>query len=164
MSAKKDFEKLFREFSPAVFRFVYLKTSDFEIAQDLTQETFIRIWQIMKNGKTIKNPKFLVYKIANGKIIDHYRRKKSKKVVSISKVDERLMADFDKTEELVNSRQKIDKVFEKLKELNRIHQEVLILYYIEEIKIPEISALLNKSENSVRVLIHRALKSLKKKL
>ena len=48
-----------------------------------------------------------------------------------------------------------------LKVLKDEHREVIILYYIDDLPISEISRILDKNEGAVRVLIHRALNALK---
>jgi len=42
------------------------------------------------------------------------------------------------------------------------YQNVILWYYVDELPVPEIAKLMDKSEGAIRVLIHRALESLKK--
>ena len=44
------------------------------------------------------------------------------------------------------------------------YQEVIVWRYIDDLSVPEIAKMLNKSEEAVRVTIHRAMKALKAKL
>ena len=48
-----------------------------------------------------------------------------------------------------------------IKKLKQDYQEVLLLKYVEELKITEIAKVLGKSSVNVRVLLHRAVKKLK---
>lgn len=158
------FEKAYRQFAPGIFRFIYFKVSDYELAKDLTADTFIRFWKQLINGTQIQNNKALLYFIAKGIIIDYYRKKKNTKTVSLSTIDERLLGVIDSTEDNVSIKQEMEQVYIKLKEIKKEYQDVLLLHYVEDLKISEIAAVLNKKENAVRVLLHRALKTLKEKL
>lgn len=165
MSDKKGeyLEKIYNAYTQGVFRFIYFKVSDYELAKDFTEDTFVRFWKLLNRGENIQNPKAIIYLIANGIVIDHYRRNKQKLLISMDMVDERLIAKDDDIEEQLDKKLQIDQVFEKLKELKTEYQNILTLYYIEELKVSEIAFMLNKKENAIRVFIHRALRALKEK-
>jgi len=40
-SIENQFAKIFKEFAGSIFRYIYFKVSDYELAQDITEETFI---------------------------------------------------------------------------------------------------------------------------
>lgn len=158
---KKIFDTTYKEYAKGIFRFVYFRVSDFELAQDLTADTFVRLWKKLKNNEQVKNPKALLYMIARGLIIDHYRKKKNQKTVAIDLVDEQLLSQVDDTEDELSIRQEMEKVLSSIKKIKKEYQEILLLHYVEDLSITEIADILNKKENAVRVLLHRALKSLK---
>ncbi len=58
----------------------------------------------------------------------------------------------------------IEQIKKCLQNINDDYQNVIIWYYLDEFTIPEISAMLKKPEANVRVLVHRAVESLKKEL
>ncbi len=157
-------ENIYNQYAKGVFRFIYFKVSDYELAKDFTQDTFVRFWKVLMRRDKIQSPKAFVYFIAMGIIVDHYRRKKSNNLISLEKVDERLLAKDDDIEEQVDRKQRINQVFAKLKEIKIDYQEILVLYYVEELKVSEIATILKKKEDAIRVLIHRALKVLKEKV
>ncbi len=166
MKDKKEeyLENIYNQYAKGIFRFIYFKVSDYELVKDFTQDTFVRFWKVLMRGDKMQSPKAFVYFIANGIVVDHYRRKKSNNLISLDKVDERLLAKDDDIEEQVDRKQRISQVFAKLKEIKIDYQEILVLYYVEELKVSEIAIILKKKENAIRVLIHRALKALKEKL
>lgn len=158
------FEQLYNSQASNILRFVYLRVSDYEIARDIMMETFFHFWKSMIKNTDIHNPKALLYVIARGLIIDYYRNKKNKKVVSIDKVNEELLSsDVDLTEKLRIS-EEIEYVHRTIKDIKREYQEVILLHYVEDLSILEIATILHKTQNAVRVTLHRALASLKKKL
>ncbi len=158
------FEDAYRQCAQGIFRFIYFKVSDYELAKDFTADTFIRFWKQLVNGKEIQNNKAFLYFIAKGITIDYYRKKKHTKSVSLDIIDERLLGVIDTAEDTLSMKQELEQVYIKLKEIKKEYQDVLLLHYVEDLKISEIADVLNKKENTVRVLLHRALKVLKEKL
>ncbi|MCK4525285.1 MAG: RNA polymerase sigma factor, partial [Candidatus Andersenbacteria bacterium] len=81
---REAFAEIYDFYVVRIFRFVYLKTSSKETAEDLTSDTFLKCWRYIKQkneaGKKeiVKNNKIssFLYKIARNLIIDHYRKKK----------------------------------------------------------------------------------------
>lgn len=159
------FDEIYRLYSKAIYRFVYFKVSDFETAKDLTADTFLRFWKSMKNGGEIRNNKAFLFFIARGLVIDYYRKKKHINQVSLEaeEIDERLFSIDENTEKKIEIKEEINEVYQKLKEIKEEYREVIILHYIEDLEISQISTVLNKKENAVRVLLHRALGYLRKK-
>ena len=58
----------------------------------------------------------------------------------------------------------MERVKAALVSTNDDYREVIVWYYLDELKVPEIAKILDKSEPTVRVLIHRALHALKDEL
>lgn len=163
LQLKQSFEEIYEQYAKAIFRFAYIKVSNYDVAQDVMADTFLRFWKIFSSDKPVQNPRALLYVIARGLIIDHFREK-NKKTVSIDVIDERLFSTIDNTPEKLEIKEQVVLVLEKLNEIKKEYCEIIILHYIEELEISEIAAMLKKKENTVRVLLFRALKSLKEKL
>lgn len=158
------FERAYRQYGQGIFRFIYFKVSDYELAKDFTADTFIRFWKQLVNGTEIQNNKALLYFIAKGIVIDYYRKKKNTKSVSLDSIDERLLGVLASVEVKISVKLQLEQIYKKLKEIRKEYQDVLLLHYVEDLKIAEIADVLNKKENTVRVLLHRALKTLKEKM
>lgn len=160
---KELFDECYRQFSKDIFRYIFFKVNDVELAKDFTSDTFIRFWKALAKRKDIRNSRALVYKMAHGIVVDHYRRKQLRKTVSLEMVDEFELVNSDDFEAKFSIKQQSEHLLELLKYLKKEYSEVLLLYYVDELNIFEISKIINKKENTVRVLIHRATKSLKEK-
>lgn len=154
---------LYQQYASSIFRYAYFKVSDYEIASDLTADTFIRFWKVLKKEKIVK-PKAFLFAIVNGFIIDYYRKRKNQKKIGLDVIDERLLGFTDRNEEAFARKQEIEIVYANLGKIKKEYQDVLLFYYVEELTIKEISYIMNKNENNIRVLIHRALRALKKLL
>lgn len=151
-------------YSAKILRFVSFRVSDSETAKDLTTDTFVRFLKVLDKGEKIGNTKALLYRIARGLIIDFYRKDKKTKTVSIDEIDEKILSyDTDFVGELAK-KQEIETVYKSLSKMKKNYREVLLLYYVDELGVEEISIVMNKSENYIRVLIHRAIIALKEKL
>ncbi len=162
----QQFEEAFDAYGKAIFRFVYFRVSTREVAEDIVQDAFLRFWKIVSAGEGIKDTRALLYTIAHGLMIDHYRKEKYRVQISldIEKIDAELTFTTDDAEKDAVAREEIEGVLAKLADIKREYRDVLLMRYVEDLGISEIAGLLYKSENSVRVLIHRALKALKDKL
>lgn len=155
------FEKIYDFYVPKIFRFVFLKIGDKELAEDLTSETFIRFWKYIQSSE-VRNESAepVLYKIARNLIIDFYRKKE---IVTESLDDAVIEFVSDKSmdflEKMIN-REEVEEMMESLKQIRDEYQEIIILRFVEDLTIEEISKITGKSQGSVRVLSHRAIKAL----
>jgi RNA polymerase sigma-70 factor (ECF subfamily) len=108
-----------------------------------------------------------VYRIARNLVIDHYRRRKMHISLddAIESEDEAGGAMGGGTDDgeqirLIDMGVEADKVLEAMKQMKADYREVLMLKYIEELSISEIAEIVGKSQVHVRVLLHRATKTL----
>lgn len=148
-----------------IFRFIYFKVNSREEAEDLTSETFLKAWDyISSRGKSnkIKNLRAFFYQIASNLVVDYYRKRSLFPLALDSAVDtpDNRTSGIDKIEkddEAVNLKA-------ALKNIPENYCDIIVWYYLEDLKIAEIAEIIQKSEGALRVLIHRATKSLKKEL
>ena len=118
----------------------------------------------MAEGKTgeIKNFKAFFYKIANNTIIDYYR---SKKEISLEGMEEfetiaTIEAEQENEVDLEIEKKRLER---HLSDLKDEYKQILIMRYIDDMSIKEISQITDKTRGNVRILIYRALQVLKKK-
>jgi RNA polymerase sigma-70 factor (ECF subfamily) len=160
----KKFESIYNILAGGIFRYVYFKVSDYELARDITSETFIKYWKLLSEEKKVKSHKALLYLIAKGLVIDYYRKKKNNKRVSLENVDERLLGEIDTAENSLLQKQELEQIYKKIRKLKKNFQDILFLHYVEDLTIKEIALIQKKKENAIRVMVHRAIKSLKESL
>lgn len=161
---KEEFLELYDRHSAAILRHIYFRINNWELAEDLTQEAFLKTWSHIAGDKEkIDNPKTFIYTVAHNLIIDYYRRK-PRIPVSIEKID----PDKIKTEALqeieTDKKIGIDLIKRSLGELEESYRQIIIYRYIDDLGIGEIGKITNKSTNNISVMIHRALKILKDKV
>ena len=156
---KKEFGQVYDDNVDKIYRFIYIKVNSKEIAEDLTSETFLKTRKAFKVNK-IDNPKAYSYKTARNLVIDHYRTKKEKALP----IEDVQLADTTDIEKQAIVKSDIQYVLKGLSSIRTDYQDLIIWYYLDELTVPEIATLVNRSENATRVMIHRATNSLKKVL
>jgi len=163
---KDTFSQIYDTYIDKIYRFVFFKVNSQEVAEDLCSETFIRGWQSFKNQKSkiknqkkIENPKAFLYQIARNLIVDYYRDKAKTQMVSADSLP--IIDPKSDLEAETIKKSDLETIKAGLSGLKNDYREVLTWHYIEDLPVPEIAVLLGKSEGATRVLLHRALKSLK---
>jgi len=156
---RKIFSSIYDKYVDKIYRFIFIKVSSQEIAEDLCSETFLRGWQVFKEREDIENPPAFLYQIARNLIIDHYREKGKAKIVSAEYTP--IVDPREDLEEKANLSSDLEGVRLSLANLRGDYQDVIIYRYLDELSVPEIAKILDKSEGAVRVSLHRALKTLK---
>ena len=160
---RADIEKEFIEacevHSDALFRYCFFKISDREIAKDLVQETFMKTWNYLAKGEKIGNIRAFFYKILSNLIIDEYRKKKA---VSLDNLQEKIGFDLGfNEEETLEDKIDAEKALLSLNQIGESYRDIIVMRYIQELSIKEIAEIINESENTVSVKIHRGLKKVR---
>ena len=137
-----------------IYRYCYFKMYDDQIAQDITQETFLRF---CKQGLNLGSDKELpyLYTIAKNLCIDHFRKRT---VESLEEITEEVID--DPTEDLISNltlRMTISKLPED-------EQELIFLRYVNEISIATICKITGLSRFAVYRRLSKSLKWLKEEL
>lgn len=158
-----SFGRLYDHYVKPIYRFIAVKVSIRQEAEDLTHEVFLTAWQKLPSF-TFQGFPFSswLYRIARNRVIDHYRTKKQH--ADIGEIDEKLLGITDSHEAGVDSALTLGKIYVAMKELTADQQDVLILRFVDDLSPAEIAEVLDKTEGSVRIIQHRAVEALKKKL
>ena len=161
-SQKKKFSKIYDQYISKIYRFVFLKVNSQDIAQDLTSETFLRGWESFKDRTDIENPQAFLYQIARNLVVDFYREKGKANFVSTESTP--IIDPRENLEEMASFKFDLDKIKVVLADLREDYQNVIIWHYLDDLPIQQVANMMDRSEDATRVLLHRALKSLKERL
>lgn len=160
---KKKFSKIYDQYINKIYRFIFLKVNSQEVAQDLTSETFLRAWQTFKEkNEEIENFNAFLYKIARNLVTDYYRQKGKAQVVSAELTPITDPRENLEKKAILNSDLEI--IRKALANLPEDYQNVIIWHYLDDLPIQKIALMLDRTESATRVLLHRALASLRQKL
>lgn len=157
---EKVFVESFSEYGDAIFRFCMVKVSNVELAEDMTQEVFMKYWQYLRDGKEMTNTRSFLYTIANNLAKDWYKKKKADSLDENHQADTYLK-DTKADPEDVASYQEVLSVIEDMEQKDK---EVLLLKYVEGFDPKDIAKILGETANIVSVRLNRATKRLQQKL
>ena len=167
-SPEDRFLKAFDEYGDALFRHATIRISDRERAIDIVQDTYTKVWGYLRQGHEISSFRPFLYKVLNNLIIDEYRKRKES---SLDALMEEETVDEGAFEELQDHSMKslLDQLDGKqallvVGKLPDIYREVLIFRFVDGLRPKEICDLVEETENTVSVRIHRGLALLKKQL
>ncbi|MBI5078216.1 MAG: sigma-70 family RNA polymerase sigma factor [Candidatus Yonathbacteria bacterium] len=156
---EKEFIKTYDQFADAIFRHCVFRVSDREKAKDITQGTFVRLWDYMSQGKEIDNMRAFLYRIANNLVIDEYRRKKDDSLDRM-RDEEGFDIGFESMKD-IETKDEYARAQALLKCLPDKYREALVMRHIDGLSVKDIAHLTHESENVVSVRIHRAIEKLK---
>ena len=157
------FGSLYDHYQPAIYRFIAVKVSSREEAEDITHHVFLSAWQRVSTYKHRGHPfSSWLYQIARNLVIDHYRSKHDD--ISLDKIDPDSSIIPAVAQSDIAVKMQLEKVHGAIKELKADSQDVILLRFVEDLPLKEVSAILKKSEGAVKLLQHRAIKELRKQL
>ncbi len=162
---KEAFIKVYDESVNDIYRFVYFKIGSKEEANDLTSMIFLKTWNHIQTNslEDSKTLRALLYKIARNTIIDHYRESGHKLSSSLDDENNKIeiIDDTQSPQERLDQEANLELIKAKLPLLKEEYREVIIMKFINDLSLEEISDISGKSRGNVRVLLHRSLNALR---
>lgn len=158
-AVEQEFIKTYDQFSDAIFRHCVFRISDREKAKDITQGSFVRLWDYMSEGKEIDNIRAFLYRIANNLIIDEYRKKKDESLDRM-RDEEGFDEGFDPRHD-IETKDEYSRAQALLSRLPDKYREALVMRHIDGLSVKDIARLTHETENVISVRIHRAIEKLK---
>lgn len=151
------FGSLYDHYQPKIYRFVLIKVSRREEAEDLTHQVFLHAWQNIAGYRNLGFPfSSWLYRIARNQVIDFYRVRKE--TVEINEIGEDY---FEAEGENLDEQIEIERIVRLMKKLKPIYQDVLMMRFVEDLPLKEVADYLGKSEGAVKLIQHRAVRELK---
>ncbi|MFA4852360.1 MAG: sigma-70 family RNA polymerase sigma factor [Bacteroidales bacterium] len=160
-------ETLIRRYKRKLFTYIYLNVKDRYLAEDLFQDTFIKVINTLRSGNYNDEGKFLPWmmRIAHNLIIDHYR--KSNRIPVIDNDNDydifNTIRIYDESVEEKIITEQIHKDVKKLLDLLPEEQrEVIIMRHFADMSFKEIAEQTNVSINTALGRMRYALINLRK--
>lgn len=148
------------KYADEIFRHLSFRVFNRDRVKDLLQETFSRTWEYLTKGREIDNLRAFLYKVANNLIIDEVKKKNSLSLEELSEAGFQI-EDFKKSSQALSFNLEYQEAIKEIKKLDEDYKQVVIMRYVEELSIKEISKILRVSENLVSVRLNRALNKLR---
>ena len=157
MDSRVDTEILYTELFTPLFRFVFFRTKDYDVALDVTQTTFLKFLEQETMPNDSEHAKRLLYTIARTTLVDHWRSAQLRTHESL-KSDDVFAGTLPTPEELAQQRQDTAFVQAVLTTLTDTEAEIIALRLSDEMSYDHIAALLDIREANARQIYSRALK------
>jgi RNA polymerase sigma factor (sigma-70 family) len=148
------FEKLIHRHKQKVFAYISLYIRDQALAEDIFQDTFLKVIQSVKSGKYSDNGKFIswVMRIAHNLIIDHFRRIKQMNTISNDNYESDLFnsksfAEDNVEDDMIKGQIKKD-IRNMISHLPDDQREVVILRHYAGLSFKEIADITDVSINT----------------
>ena len=145
-----DMEELYNK----IYRYCYFKLYDKQLAQDITQETFLRFFQQNVSINIRKELPYL-YTIAKNLCADNFRKKHMESLENVTEE-----AIYDPTSDWINNLT-LKSIISKLPQEE---QELIFLRYVNEISITTIGKITGFSRFTIHRKLSKIIKWLKKEL
>ena len=150
---EKQFNAVFTEHSRELFNFMYYKTGDIDKAEDLVQDSFLKLWQNCKNVIFEKVKTFL-YTIANNLFLDNI---KHEKIVLQHRVLIEEELDNENPEYKLEEKEFKERIEIALARLSEKQRVVFLMNRIDKLTYKEIAERLEISVKAVEKRMHNAL-------
>lgn len=167
-SAYEDIVNLYQH---KLYQVCYRMLSSKEEAEDITQEAFVRAYINLHSFDQKRKFSTWIYRIATNLCIDRIRKKKpdyylDAEVAGTEGLDmySQIAADEKLPEETVEQMELQERIQYEISRLPDKYRAVIVLKYIEELSLQEISEILEMPLGTVKTRIHRGREALRKQL
>ena len=165
-----SFETLFLRHKQRIFNYINSKVLDTDISNDILQETFIKVFNLVNLGKYNEQGKFLpwVLRIAHNLVMDHFRTVKRLKLNyenDMYDIFSKLNSDFSDNDGKVISDKTLSKVLlEMIDQLPDSQKEIVKLRFYEDLTFKQIAEMNGISINTALGRIRYSINNLRKKM
>ena len=150
-----DIEQLYDK----LLRYCYMKLRDRTLAEDVTQETFIRFFE-SKDYHSIGKEMAYLYTIARNLCIDYFRKQKEELIEDLPAKIQEMPDSSDKVESIVDQLS----IEQALDHLTDDEREAVVLRFSGELSVEDIAKSMDISRFAVRRRISSALEKLRKEM
>lgn len=158
-----SFQKYYEEFMPKIFRYVYSKVSDRELAEDLVSEISLKAFEHFESYDEQYSFGGWFYGIARNHLIDHYKKFAKQKHTSLDEI-ENLVPDSSSPVADTERALKEGELKAAMAKLSDNEKELVTLHYLSGYSYSEMGEMFQKEENTIKVATHRAVTTLRKLL
>jgi RNA polymerase sigma-70 factor (ECF subfamily) len=144
-------ERLLDRYQTKVFRMAVMMLKDAGRAEEVTQDIFLKLWQVLPAYDGRASPSTWLYAIARNTCLSAIRAETYRKTLPLQSLREPAAPQRDPTD--------IDWE-RRLARLPEVQREVITLFYLEERSVKDVALLLDLPEGTVKSHLHRARRAL----
>lgn len=151
------FGDLYSIYLDRIYRYVFYQVHNKEIAEDLTEEVFIKAWRKLGKYRWEGRPfSAWLYRIAHNHVVDYFRTSRQHEPLDFD-----IPADGDQPERELEQKQMQQMISRALASLPRQQNQLIVLKFIEGADNHTIEKVMGKSQGAIRVMQMRALAALR---
>lgn len=164
---EQSFEKLFRRHKDKIYTYIVILVKDKDLADDMFQDTFIKVINTLKSGYYNEEGKFIswVYRIAHNLIIDHFRRN-TKMPIFDSKNDADIFRKVKIYDDNIEDKMVEEQVYKDIRNLVELlpseQKDVLLMRHYANLSFKEIADISGVSINTALGRMRYALINMRK--
>ncbi|MCL4637435.1 MULTISPECIES: RNA polymerase sigma factor [Olivibacter] len=143
------FKDIFDKNNRKVYHLCYGYTGDSEAANDLMQETFIKVWQNLDRFRNQSQISTWIYRIAVNTCLSYLRVEKRK---ATDEINERIIE--TKADDVSDKQEQVNQLYKCISQLEE-NERIIITMVLDEMPYQEIAEISGISEGNLRVKIHR---------
>ncbi len=153
-----NFSYFYEKYFESVYKFIFLKTFDKEIAEDITSDVFMKALKKIGTYKQQEDATFKswIFRIAYNTIVDHYRTRKEEPW--LEEVAERWY--FVDIAESIDKKDNAKKVLAFLDTLEPKVKKIIVMRFWDELSFKEIAEITGESEDNCKKIVYRNIKKM----
>jgi RNA polymerase sigma-70 factor, ECF subfamily len=156
----RAFEVLYSRYSAPMYRFFYrMLWQDEALAQDFTQDIFLKIIEKSHLFDTKKQFSTWIYSIANNACKNAYRNKKP-----IENIDNQIIEYDDNFEFNYDKKLQYQHLTQAIEQLSFEHRECFVLRFLEDKSVKQIADIIGIAEGTVKSRLHHATQNVKRNI
>lgn len=159
---KEEIADWYDQHSKSILSFILLMVKDYQQAEDLTHDTFVKAYVYYDSFNNHSSEKTWLFSIAHNLTVDFLRKRKPSaffKELFLSQKDNHLLP-----EEMMKVKENSYELYQALGQIKDTYRKVIVLRKIKGFSIVDTAKILGWSESKVKSTLFRAIPVLKKQL
>jgi RNA polymerase sigma-70 factor, ECF subfamily len=163
-----DLASVISLYEQRIFRFLLVSTRDHDIAQTLTQETFLRAWLSRTSFREDCSISTWLMRIALNLLRDHTRtqrfrfwKRASASAIDVSDVSEHIPNHDSSLEDRIVAKEQLAIIWDAVAQLSQRQRTIFLLRFVEELDLSEIASTTGLPISTVKSHLYRALASIR---
>jgi RNA polymerase sigma-70 factor (ECF subfamily) len=157
-------DELYNELFTPLFKYVYFRVKDYDLATDLTQSSFLKFLTQEKKPVTKDHSLRLLFTISRNLLIDHWRTEGRHKTESIEGTNFEVPSNEPNPEKVFENNEDVKLIKKLMNLLSEIEVEIVTLRMTNDMDYKDIGELLNIQSVNARQIYSRALHKIQKSL
>ncbi|WP_242142363.1 MULTISPECIES: sigma-70 family RNA polymerase sigma factor [unclassified Bacillus cereus group] len=157
-------DEIMNQYGQEILQLVYSYVNNKEIAEDLTQDIFVKCYKSLHTYKGKSKVRTWLWRIAINQCKDYIKSWYNKKVIVTENESTYIEVQKESAEQTVIQNDEDRRLASAVMNLPIKYREVIYLFYFEELPIKDIAMVLEVKENTIKTRLKRAKELLKKGL